>query len=913
MGMIDKKHNRNFYIVIAFLAPVLLTAASFAAIGAVPFGDNSIAISDANGYYLPYLSYCRSVFRGEHSLLYSFSQNIGGGIIATIWPYLFNPFAWIVALFDYEQYPLAYSLGVMLMDGLYGMTMYLYLSDQYGQKISGLLISTAYALCGFNVAFVFYTAFFCGGPLFLPLMALGQRKLLRGESPILYAISIAWPLILQIQMGFAICMASALFFLAECWMDKSVFRRCWLRYVLASLFGGLMGAFVWLPELMVLKQGRGSLSIADFTFTANAPFLEMAARFFTGAGSIAQIVDGFPAVFCGILPVALTVLFFLDEKTKRRKKIAFAALLAVYTIGFYIRVFTSVFQGFTHANWFNYRFSFVFTFLVLHLSMEELQRLEYIPLRRAVFVGVGILMVSLLVFFKSYEFVDGAMLILDMALLAVMGGGFWFYKTKPEKAPEKTLILLFCLCTFLQLYLNVYFCTRRVFDAWEKEGNAYAESIMKKEPLISAIQAADPSFYRIESELELQGSVGNDSLFLGYNGVGFAGHTERSFVSSSLGRLGLDFFSYNWTLYDPGVPAALDTVLGIKYVVSERNLAEEKGYNKIIELFGESLYENPLALPVAFVSGEKITEVSIEDEIDAFSNLNAIWRAVAGDISDVFTEETEIAFSNHNPNDTVIMTYSDVERASGSDVEIGSPSKADEEHRFSPYIEYDFIAKRTGPVYLYDTAPIIKAYGTAEDVLQYVGCYRAGERVIGRMYLDYAITEKVMTDTLRGLHICYANMDLLKEYSDLIRSRSTTIVKESDSRLSGEATLEKGQRLLFTIPYDEGWTLIVDGAEVPLDKTADLFMSASLGAGTHYYELVFWPVGLTTGISVSILALLGLIALSIIFKNHRRNHCIAETNDGEPADGIVPELDQELPKRDTTETTELDGSSTENA
>ncbi len=863
MRMNDKK-KRNYSTIIAFLAPVLLVAASFAAIGAVPFGDNSVAISDANGYYMPYLSYCRSIFHGEHGLLYSFSQNIGGGIIATIWPYLFNPFAWIVALFDYEQYPLAYSFGVMLMDGLYGMAMYLYLSDQYGHKISGLLISTAYALCGFNVAFVFYTAFFCGGPLFLPLMALGQRKLLRGESPILYAISIAWPLILQIQMGFAICMASVLFFLAECWMDKGVFRRCWLRYVLASLFGGLMGAFVWLPELMVLKQGRGSLSIADFTFTANAPFLEMAARFFTGAGSTAQIADGYPAVFCGILPVALTVLFFLDEKTKRRKKLAFAVLLTVYAIGFYIRVFTSVFQGFTHANWFNYRFSFVFTFLILYLSMEELQRIGNIPIKRATSVGFGILLISLLIFFKSYEFVDGAMLLLDMTLLAVMGGGFWFYKTKPEKAPEKVLLLLFCLCTFLQLYLNSYLCTKKSFDVWDHKLADYCGPIMKKQPLISSMLTADPTFYRIESEEKLWGSLGNDSLFLGYNGVGYAGHTERRFVSIGLSKLGVDFFSSCWNSYDSGIPAALDSLLGIKYILSDRDLAQEKRYAEKISMFGEILYENPGALPIAVISDGRILETSLENGESVFTNLNVIWRNLAGDTRNIFSEEKEIEFSNHNPTDTVMMRYEDVDVKSETN-EMKSNMK-----RYSSFIGFRFRAKQTGPVYLYDSASIVDGYGSSEDVLQFIGYYQEGEEVAGRLYLDYIITEQVMAETLKGLHICYADMELLEEYSELIRSRKASIEKESDSRLAGQATLENGQRLLFTIPYDEGWTLMVDGVKTPLEKTADLFMSAAFDAGTHHYELVFWPTGLSVSIVVSLTALLGLIVFTAIFKKRSR-------------------------------------------
>ncbi len=883
---------RRYYAAFAFLIPLMLTTASFAAAGVTPFGEKSLAVSDALGYYLPFLSYCKSILHGEHSILYSFSQDLGSGIAATLWPYLANPFSWLIALFEYEQYPMGYSIGVILMDSLYGLAMYLFVADKYGNRLSGLLVSTVYALCGFNVVFNINTVFFCGGPLFLPLMALGQRKLLRGESPILYAVSITYSLILQLQMGFAICLASVFFFFAECWLKKGVFRRFWLRYLLVSIFGGMLGAFVWIPEMMVLYNGRGALSITDFAFTANASLLDFGARFFTGANSVSQIADGYPAVFCGILPVALSVLFFMDKQIERRKKTTYAAMLMIYTFAFYIRFFTSIFQGFTHANWFNYRFSYIFTFLMMCMSMEELERIEQITIKQAVTAGLGILLLSLLIFFKAYEFVDGVMPVLDLALLAIMGGGFWLYKTKPEKAPKKVLIILFCLCTFLQLYLNNYFCTKKVLSVWKYDDGEYFELIMKKAPPISGIQAADPGFYRIESESKLQGSNGNDSLFLGYNGVGYAGHTERSFVSVGLGKLGIDFYSGCWNSYDSGTPSALDSLLGIKYVLSDRDLSKEKGYSEKLSMFGETLYENPDVLPIVFVSEETIVDVVLED-FNAFNNLNAIWRAAAGDNRDIFTEETDITFSNHNPTDTVMMSYSDVDRLPiGREKENSYGEKTDGSISNS-YIEFAFVAGKTGPIYLYDSSSIIKDYGSAEDVLQYVGFYQAGEEVSGKLILNYTVTDQIMAETIKRLHICYADANLLKEYSERIRSRGITVFKESDSQLSGDVTLEENQRLLFTIPFDEGWKLTIDGVEVPLEKTADLFMSASIQAGKHRYRMDYWPVGLSIGIADSLMSLLALILLSVFIRLHRKeqvdNCSEACADSGATAMDSVPE------------------------
>ena len=182
-----------------------------------------------------------------------------------------------------------------------------------------------------------------------------------------------------------------------------------------------------------------------------------------------------------------------------------------------------------------------------------------------------------------------------------------------------------------------------------------------------------------------------------------------------------------------------------------------------------------------------------------------------------------------------------------------------DENRYKPYVEFRFIAKQTGPIYLYDYASFIEGSGTLEDILQYVGYYREGDEVIGKLYLNYTVTEQVMIDTVKELHICYADCELLQEYAETVKARRCSLAKESDSHLSGDVEIQKGQRLLFTIPYDEGWKLNVDGILTPLTKTADLFMSADVQPGIHHYEMSFRPVGFSLGIVLSSVALLVLI------------------------------------------------------
>ncbi len=93
------------------------------------------------------------------------------------------------------------------------------------------------------------------------------------------------------------------------------------------------------------------------------------------------------------------------------------------------------------------------------------------------------------------------------------------------------------------------------------------------------------------------------------------------------------------------------------------------------------------------------------------------------------------------------------------------------------------------------------------------------------------------------------------------------MIHEND--LTGSFTAEEGQRILFTIPWDEGWTCYIDGQRVPIDKTWDLFMSVEVPAGSHEYEMKFFPAWMDYGLILGTAALLGLVVSVLLWKKRR--------------------------------------------
>jgi len=88
------------------------------------------------------------------------------------------------------------------------------------------------------------------------------------------------------------------------------------------------------------------------------------------------------------------------------------------------------------------------------------------------------------------------------------------------------------------------------------------------------------------------------------------------------------------------------------------------------------------------------------------------------------------------------------------------------------------------------------------------------------------------------------------------------LTKKTDTEISGRIEAERAGLLYLSIPYDKGWSILVDGEETEPYKLFDTFLSVRLTAGTHIVELRYMPQGLKTGgmITAGSIVLLLLIA-----------------------------------------------------
>ena len=876
-----------FYI-LAFVIPAVIILAALAGLRVTPFGDNSLAISDGDALYINFMGYISQVIKGQEGFLYSFTKGLGGNMMGSWGWFLLNPFFALFAFTDVTNYMQMFSFVSMLNFCVCGLTMYILLKDIYGHKVSNLIFSTAYAMNGFLVANVFQMNFFSVIPV-LPLMVMGLRRILKNKNPILYIFSIAYSLLTNFYFGFMLCVASFLIFTAFFVADRKQIenrKAVAVKYIVSSFLGGTLASVVWLPALLSLRGGRLDQSIVDaITLRENMPFLDMFSKFFSGANSTTELSNGLPNIFVGILPVFLVILFFINKKITRQRKAVAALLLVIYLVSFYTPVLNILMHGATKTNWFNYRDSFVFCFLMLMIAAAEWHYVTDEPgqdLKRA---SIILITSTLIVLNKQFEYIGGGMVLLDYVILFLMFLAYWMHIKNPAKNPKRTLTMVILVLMCVNLYMNYYFSTKKIME-WGVKESEYQEVTLPVGALVEAVHTTDDGFYRMEIGEQRSKTTGNDPMLYGYYGVGHGGSDDRDFVRLALSELGVHRLDMR-NSYGQGISAVTDTLLGLKYIISKENLTEEKGYEHLAGIGDWSLYRNPYVLPISMVVDAELTETEIDLE-NVFENLNRTWSAMTGSSDKVFIEEEEITFSSHNITESLTMSSLDAtkiiasrgakkasESSENSGVKSGygmseNSSEIDTQSgkyttrgtfREKPenvhYIMYTWTASRDGAVYSYNRSAMTEDTGSFVPAMNYEGYYHKGDTITGYIPISYMlITESLLEEIAGNFKVAYVDADALTRMSQMILDRQSTIEKNTNNHLRGTFTAEANQKMLFTIPYDEGWTLTIDGKEIELKKHLGIFLGADVQPGEHTYEMTFIPSGLKTGAVAAAVSLL---------------------------------------------------------
>ena len=371
----DKK--RTYLSIGAFAAPIAVMLITYYLMNIHPFGERTLLTVDLDDQYISFFSYMRQMLTEGISPLYTFSKNLGGDMVGLGAYYLLSPLNLIFLFFKTENFPTAVLILTLLKIGLSGLTMSLLLNRSI-RRYSSILFSSAYALMAYNIVYQ-QNIMWLDGVILLPVIIIGIDNILKGRSPLCYIFSLGASILINYYIGFMLCIFSALYFICGFIFFRKEntlslkYNEC-LKPVcyfgISSILAGGLSAFIVFPAFFALEGGKATFAVSALTFEANFHIFDLPAKFLIGSFNNNQMVSGLPNIYSGMFVLVFCILYFVSSKAQMREKIGFGILLLAITASFHINSLNLIWHGFNPPVWFPYRYSFIFSFLLIVLAYK---------------------------------------------------------------------------------------------------------------------------------------------------------------------------------------------------------------------------------------------------------------------------------------------------------------------------------------------------------------------------------------------------------------------------------------------------------------------------------------------------------------------------------------------------------------
>ena len=834
-------HKHILIYSFSFIIPCLILLLLCIFLKITPFGEKSFLINDMWGEYADYMAYFRSILSGENDLLYSFSKSLGDDLPSLLAFYVINPLNWLVCAFKPEDLPLAVTLLVILRYGLAGLTAAVYFVNRRKCGFSALFFSTCYALMSFNIINAENTNL-RESALVLPLVIMGLEQLIEQGKIQTYIWSLAAAIFLNFYSGYQICIFAAIYFLFF-YCQKSgntSFGKTLWRFIYSSLLAVGICAFLLIPVVLQLQNGPKSFDPDILKFRINMPWRGLFGKLLVSAYDVEQFkAEGLPNLYISLFCAILLPMYFVNPKIPAKKRGLTAGLLACFILIMQVNPLNLALHGFNQPGWWPYRYSFIICFLLLCIVQDNYAHRTSWTIPGLFLSAACFILLLWCLAAAGYDWMTANSLVLNSILLAASFILICFgFMRKDQAAPA----ILFVL-TSLELFLNAsHFLT--INTAYERSNTVsdYVDYYTTNQPVFDEIRKMDDGFYRTEKN---HFRTANDPMLFGYNGITHYSSTLNKDVMSFLPRAGFRYYPYRF-LYWEGSDVSMDSLLGIKYLVSADQM--HKPYSPVFDNGTYTVYENPYALPIMFTASPAVMEADLYDEKGGFEFQNQIFSALTGKRIEIF---------HPADSDDPVSSELDIQSFSADTCYVSDENE--EEKKSTGSLSWNITAQDNSTLYAFFPAENIfpvtlrlndKPFGRYFDNFSYhilrLGNFEKNERITLEMS---PMEDRICIGNAQFYH---ENTNLLEEAVSMLREDETELRKISSSHLEGSFTASADRVLFFTIPYNSGWTIRIDGQKTPVTKVLGTFMAVEVPTGTHTIEMRYIPTGLIPGIIISL-------------------------------------------------------------
>lgn len=883
------------YLYPSFFVPVGAILIVYAVIGVFPFGERSILTLDMNAQYIYYFEQMRDIFTGNGSLIYTWERVLGGEFLGFFTYYASSPFLLILILFPSSLIVEAVTLIMILKCGISGLCFAIYL-DKTGRRrdfVSFAMFSTMYALCAYAMAYQSNTMWM-DALMWLPLLTLGIERIATTGHFKLYTIMLALIIWSNYYIGFMACIYTLIYFI--CFIcsknkeelnplcEKGHIWKSFLRIGVCTVVALMIVCVIILCAIYSISFGKTDGTIHDMTFELRFDFLDFIAKMFIGSYDTVRPA-GMPNVYCGILALFMLPLYFMSKRSKPREKIAYGILTIFLIACMSIDALDLIWHGLQMPVWLNYRYSFMFSFILLIMAYKGFEALSDFEYKNIIQIGAGLILLVFViqktVLLPRFEGSDKAPIMPDyelvwLSLIFIVTYLAILYYKKRESVKRVFSYVLLGIVTFEACVSGIINWGEEVNDVGWAKRNVYRDFIDEIEPTVDMILENDKSFYRLEKTLFRKP---NENFALDIRGLSASTSTFNKDVMNLMKNCGFSARSH-WSKYFEG-NELVDSIFGIKYVVS-KDIPVSHIYTPLEGKNGLTVYKNPYALSIAYCVDAQMKELERDKNhtLTPYRYLEYLVSGMTGEENLRFYSSCYYSYFEKS-NCTKSGTGSN-ERYSRSD----SNRKASFTYAVSPYT--------TGSIYMY-----LKPNGSIKEATYYINDESAGKvfgdesnriHCLGTFEAGQTIYVKVEFNdsyvSIDGSYPLFFQLDTaLFESTFTELAKGNMVIEDySDTKFEGKITAEENEIVMTTIPYDKYWQVYVDGERVETYEVLDSLLAFDISAGEHTIKLKYSSTVFNIGITVTLVGI-ALFALMCVFEEKIRRLTIKSVQVANDAEG----------------------------
>lgn len=897
---VRKTKVKKFIVsVLSFLLPMLLLLPALAAAGIYPFGPNTTMAVDLRHEYVGFYEGFRQALKSPEGFFYNWSKALGGEMAGTFAYYMLSPLNLLFFLFPPKDIPYIIEVTQILKIGLAGLNFSILLQGrEKGEGISVILFSTLYGLLSFATANIL-NHMWLDVILLFPLVCYFLGRMLDGYNPLPYVLLLTLMIITNFYIAFMACIFLVFYCLyllvrapgivgvssSENFKHKG---HGFFRFVVFSLIAGGLSCVVLFPTLASIQMSKGTyVQVANPSWTLNYRPLDLFAKMVPGAFSYKEVPSGLPNIFVGTLANILVIFFFFQKAISKREKISALIIFLIMALSMNIDAINVFWHGMQHPIWYEYRYSWLLSFFILIIGFRAWRRIRFTP--KIAFKATGIIYLALFAYLflnrERYEdFLTPWHLVAGLAIAGFFLCMLYFYVFRKETSAMKKSLISMALITIT--LIEMVFNASVHFSSFSYESLsefAFFHDLMEES--LQDIRPDDHEFYRIEKTFMHDN---NDAMRFNYPGLTHFNSTLERNTIELLGKLGFSvtqnscngtnptkvtdgLFSLGYYLkgkYDkdsgrPGMERLKDQSL--RPDLSDMDMIKETEFVKI--------YKLKKTMPLGILAEKSIQDFRFKHR-NPLDNQEIIANNIDG-------KKDNINYFERKPvSSPYLSNLKEVE--SHKDLEVYERIREDEKAE----LLYRFKTKKGRSHYLTVSETLNK--GNSELFLdgKKLANKRSGWTKHSQVYnvssaldedrehiLEVVLDKEKSQFSINNISLFALDEKAWDKAIDFQNSSGFLLSSRSPTRIEGTVNAQDNTPyLLFSIPYNEGWTCSIDGVRIPVKEGLESLIMVPVKPGTHNITLNFEQPYLNQGMIVALVSLIFLIILEGFYLSHKEKY-----------------------------------------